>query len=55
MQSLITDESFKGLFNVTNPNYKNSDKSVNLVLFKQSETDKLTTFGYKTNKNWFFN
>tara|TARA_Y100000591_G_scaffold29273_1_gene21805 strand:+ start:4277 stop:6529 length:2253 start_codon:yes stop_codon:yes gene_type:complete len=48
----ISDESLKGLFSVTNPNFKNTDK---LVYFsaEASETDRLDTFGYKTNKSGF--
>ena len=48
----LSDESLKGLFSVTNPNYKNSDK---LVYFSAEaiETDRLTAFGYKTNKTGF--
>ena len=48
----ISDESIKGLFSVTNPNFKNTDK---LVYFsaETSETDRLETFGYKTSKTGF--
>ena len=48
----ISDESLKGLFSVTNPNFQNTDK---LVYFsaEASETDRLETFGYKTNKSGF--
>ena len=48
----LTEESFKGQFNITNPNYKNSDKSVFLNI-QAIETDRLTNFGYKTNKTGF--
>ena len=45
----LTDESLKGRFSVTNPNFKNSDK---LVYFsaEASEIDRLSAYGYKTNK-----
>ena len=48
----ISDESLKGLFSVTNPNFKNTDK---LVYFsaEASETDRLDAFGYKTSKSGF--
>ena len=48
----ISDESLKGLFSVTNPNFKNTDK---LVYFsaEASETDRLEAFGYKTSKSGF--
>ena len=42
----------KGKFSVINPNFKNSDKSVNANV-QSLETDKLTTSGYKTNKTGF--
>ncbi len=42
-------DSIKGKFSVNNPNYKNSDKSLNLSLLA-TETDRLTNSGYKTNQ-----
>ena len=48
----LTAESFKGLFSVTNPNYKNSDKAV-FVNLQAVEIDQLSTYGYKTNKAGF--
>ena len=45
----ITSDTIKGNYSITNPNYKNSDKSVYLNV-KAEETDKLKDFGYKTNK-----
>jgi outer membrane protein insertion porin family len=49
---LISDHEFKGKFSVTNPNFKNSDKSVFLSL-EALENDNYKTFGYKTNKTGF--
>ena len=49
----FNEEFIKGNFSVTNPNYKNSDKSVFLEIFQAFETDRLTDFGYKTNKTGF--
>ena len=46
---LLSTDSFKGKFSVTNPNYKNSDKSLFLSA-EASENDNLENFGYKTNK-----
>ena len=48
----ISDESLKGIFSVTNPNFKNTDK---LVYFtgEATEIDRLSAFGYKTNKTGF--
>ena len=38
--------SFKGKFSITNPNYKNSDKSIFLSL-EALENDNYKTFGIK--------
>ena len=46
--NLATD-SIKGKFSVNNPNYKNSDKSLNFTLLA-TETNRLTNSGYKTNQ-----
>ena len=46
---LISTESFKGIFSLTNPNFKNTDKSL-FVSAEASENDNYKTFGYKTNK-----
>ncbi len=48
----LTAESFKGLFSVTNPNYKNSDKAV-FANIQAIEIDQLSAYGYKTNKTGF--
>ena len=48
----LTAESFKGLFSVTNPNYKNSDKAV-FANIQAVEIDQLSAYGYKTNKAGF--
>tara|TARA_B100001057_G_C22837679_1_gene945802 strand:+ start:60 stop:2303 length:2244 start_codon:yes stop_codon:yes gene_type:complete len=48
----LSAESIKGNYSITNPNFKNSDKSVFLDI-KAEETDKLKDFGYKTNKTGF--
>ena len=45
----ISTESVRGRFTVENPNYKNSDKSVNLSL-EASEFDRLKGQGYKSQK-----
>ena len=49
---VLSEESIKGQFGITNPNYKNSDKLVYLNVLT-NETDRLTNFGYKTNKAGF--
>ena len=48
----ITADSIKGRLFVENPNYKNSDKSVNLSI-EASELDRLSGQGYKSNKTGF--
>ncbi len=48
----ITEETFKGQFSISNPNYKNSDKSI-FFNIQALETNRLTDSGYKTNKTGF--
>ena len=48
----VNSESFKGIFSVRNPNFKNSDKSA-FASLEASETDRLKTSGYKMNKTGF--
>ena len=48
----IDEDSIKGLFSVVNPNYNDSEKSV-YARVEASEIDKLTDFGYKTNRTGF--
>ena len=50
--ALISSSQFKGKFTVTNPNYKNSDKSLYGSL-EATESDNYNTFGYKTNVEMF--
>jgi outer membrane protein insertion porin family len=46
---LISTDSFKGKFSLTNPNFNNSDKSL-FISAEATENDNYKTFGYKTNK-----
>ncbi len=48
----LTEESFKGKFSVSNPNFRNSDKFV-FFNVQAIEIDRLTNFGYKTNQTGF--
>jgi outer membrane protein insertion porin family len=48
----VSDTSIKGRLFISNPNYKNSDKSLNLSI-QSSETDLLSTSGYKSNVTGF--
>ena len=49
---MINEESIKGTFSVSNPNFNNTDKSV-FINIDALETDRLENFGYKTNKTGF--
>ena len=44
----LSETKVKGKLLISNPNYKNSDKSLDLSL-QSSTTDRLSTFGYKSN------
>ena len=48
----IGAESLKGLISLNNPNYKGSNRSLNTSL-ESRVTDRLTNFGYKSNKTGF--
>ena len=45
----INDNSVRGIFSVTDPNYKNSDTSLYTTI-EASELDRLTAAGYKNNR-----
>jgi outer membrane protein insertion porin family len=48
----LSSETFKGEFGLTNPNFKNTEKSIYANL-KAVETDNYQTFGYKSNQTGF--
>ncbi len=48
----LTSDTIKGKFSVTNPNFKNSDKSFYMSV-EASEADFYKTYGYKNNKTGF--
>ena len=48
-QLSLSSDKITGNFNIENPNYNNSDKSVNFGI-EAIEYDKLSTFGYKSKK-----
>ena len=48
----LEEDSIRGKFAITNPNYNNSDKSISASI-QATENDKLSAFGYKTNKTGF--
>ena len=49
---MLSEETIRGLFSYTKPNYKNSDRDL-ILSFESQETDRLTNFGYKTNNTGF--
>ena len=48
----VSEETIKGLLSINNPNFMNSDKSINFSL-QALETDRLKESGYETNKAGF--
>ena len=48
----ISEETLKGLIALNNPNYKGSNRSLNTSL-ESTTTDRLTDYGYKSNKIGF--
>ena len=48
----LGEEQVRGLFSIVRPNYNNTDKDL-IFSVESSETDRLTSYGYKTNKNGF--
>ena len=48
----LSSETLKGIISLNNPNYKGSNKSLNLSIESRT-TDRLKNFGYETNKTGF--
>jgi len=48
----VSGESLKGLISINNPNYKGSNRSLNVSL-ESTVTDRLKNFGYESNKSGF--
>ena len=48
----ISAETLKGIISLNNPNYKGSNRSLDLAL-ESRVTDRLATFGYESNKTGF--
>ncbi len=48
----LSDNSVLGKFSVNNPNFNNSDKSL-ITTVEASQIDRMSKFGYKTNKTGF--
>ena len=49
---MLSTESIKGSFDIINPNFRNSDKSINFGI-QADETDRLKNFGYLSKKMGF--
>ena len=49
---VLSDDSVKGRFLITNPNYNNSDKSIKTSI-ESSTSDFMSTSGYKTSRTGF--
>ena len=49
---LISDTSIQGKFSLTNPNFRNSNKSLSTSI-ESTKTDLMSKFGYETNKTGF--
>ena len=48
----LTEETIKGKFSVENPNFKNMDRSIRFNV-QALEIDRISSFGYKSNKMGF--
>ena len=48
----LSDNALRGLLSITDPNFKNSDKSL-ITKIENSQEDLMSRFGYKTNKAGF--
>jgi outer membrane protein insertion porin family len=48
----LSEESLKGIISLNNPNYKQSNRSLNASI-ESTVTDRLKNFGYKSNKTGF--
>ena len=49
---LVSEEEIKGKFSVKNPNFRNSDRSLNTIL-ESTSSDFLSTGGFKTSRTGF--
>ena len=48
----LSEDEVKGIFSVVNPNFKNTDRSLNTVV-ESTSTDVLSTSGFKTSRTGF--
>ena len=52
MSSTLSDDSVEGKFRISEPNFKNSDKTLNTTI-ESSRNDLMSKFGYETNETGF--
>ena len=52
MSATLSDDSIEGRFRVSEPNFRNSDKTLNTTI-ESSRNDLMSKFGYKTNETGF--
>jgi outer membrane protein insertion porin family len=48
----LSEERIKGNLSISNPNFRNSDKDLNLSI-ESTSTDRISTYGYKSSKTGF--
>ena len=48
----ISDNALRGIFSITDPNFRNSDKAL-ISSFENSQEDLMSKYGYETNKTGF--
>ena len=49
---MLSDDEIKGIFSVLNPNFRNTDKSINTTI-ESTSSDFMTASGYKTTRTGF--
>ena len=52
LSATLSDDSVEGKFRISEPNFKNSDKTLNTTI-ESSRNDLMSKFGYKTNETGF--
>ena len=52
LNAILSDTSIEGMFSISNPNFRNSDKSLSASV-ETTKEDLMSKYGYKTNKTGF--
>ena len=52
LNAVLSDTSIEGMFSISNPNFRNSDKSLSASV-ETTKEDLMSKYGYKTNKTGF--